>query len=362
MALPIVIAFLIVASGIAVLVSRVIDRNTTGQDELLGLKVVKTKSDVRLVARVPLHMNLVLTPANRWARTLARTSMFRQPLSGDAGFDRVFSIAVYRDDVMRVIRKNTALRCALLQLATDTHGFASLSYGDGKLALAQKFGDFSEGERLESTRENFAAVVPNLVAPFEKLPADTAQEATARSRDLRISGLPVATVLVVITLGTCFDQALAVGGIPWKWALTGGLLFAAVHFGLLFRLTKEGGARLRGAAITLVLCVGCTILAMPALVRALNSLSQHNPVTETVRVADLYKSTPHRAPSRYYLLLANAPTQLVTGREAGVPSLEVSRAIYEALDEQGVHRDSKLEVTEASGLLGLAMVLQATAL
>src|ERR1700677_2224517 len=113
MALPIIIAFIIAFSAIAILVSRKIGKNSAGQSERLGLKIVKTKRDIRLQAQMPLQMNLVLTPANPWARTLTRTALFRQPLSGDAEFDRTFSIAVYRDDVMQVIRKNTALRCTL---------------------------------------------------------------------------------------------------------------------------------------------------------------------------------------------------------------------------------------------------------
>ncbi|WP_108441719.1 hypothetical protein [Glaciimonas sp. PCH181] len=363
MAFLIIIGIIIFTVIVVMVISGTVSKYAGSRGELLGIKTVKSKNDISLIASSPLRMNLVLRKNTKWTRFFEGMSLFQQPKSGDKQFDEIFSITAYRVDVMWVLRKNPELRRILIQMSKVIPSFNSLSYSHQKLSLSiKKAGAFSQGTAVDSAREILASNVPSLVEAFEKLSSDTAPQARARVIDVWGPNLPFITLLILMIVGASHNQPLASGQFPWKFVLLGSVLFMILQIVLLFQLTKQGAARIQGLLIAFFAAVVCSYTAMPDVIRGINASSQHGLVTETVDVAELVKVVPRKGARHYYVMLSGAPIMLTVGHEGATTSLEVSYDLYGPLEHQGVHYASHLKIAEATGLLGMPFVVQATPL
>ena len=85
MLIPIIIGVAVVA--LFVLIFSMSGKITVGGDERLGIKKIKGKHNVQLIALSPLDINLLLGKPSFWTRLLGGTPLFRLPKSDDAEFD-----------------------------------------------------------------------------------------------------------------------------------------------------------------------------------------------------------------------------------------------------------------------------------
>jgi hypothetical protein len=357
MFIPIIIGVAVVA--LFVLIFSMSGKITVGGDERLGIKKIKGKYNVQLIAHSPLDINLLLGKPSFWTRLLGGTPLFRLPKSDDAEFDKLFAITAYREDVLRVIQTNAEFRRTMIQLTKDVPGLSLLCYAKAKLTLAIAASPYAGQKPIEAARDTFAAILPNLLAPFERFSADTAQEARSFAIDHWAPSAAIMSMLFLSVFGISVDLPPASGEFPAKLVMQGSAIYFAFHIVLLFCLTGQWRARLQGIIMSLGAAFILAFTGMPGIVATINAHSQQAVITETVAVRVLQKIEPRRGPSHYYVLLFHAPAHLVVGTRVPSTSVEISHALYDALESQNVHRDSQVELTEVTGLLGLTYVVDA---
>lgn len=361
-ALPI-IAGIVIVTLVIILISKTVRDNFVRDQDPPGIKKRSDKNFIYLDAATPLRMSLSLAKSGNWTRALAKTSLFRVPQSGDAQFDEKFTLTLYRDDVLSIIQNNAALRKSILELTRAVPQFKSLNYSNGKLTLTVRRTTFSKNEVLQSARAAFTSAMQQLVAPFAELPPDTAEAARDKSTDGWVQALPFFSAIIVLITGTIFDQPTASAEFPWRFVLLGGALFISLHLALLLQLTKQGTTRIGGFFLILGISLFFMVAAAPGAIRSVNAWMPQSRMTETVSVQQIYQVHGKRNTVMHtYLLLANAPSQLVTGMQNGMPSLELSPAVSDEFARQQFHPHQQAEITEVTGLLGLTFVVHATAL
>ncbi|HXA47244.1 MAG TPA: hypothetical protein VNW52_06420 [Burkholderiaceae bacterium] len=366
MVLALIIGVAVVA--IFILIFSIAGKVSVAKDESGGIKKVKGKNNVLLIAPSLLDFNLTIGKTSFWTRLLGGTSLFRIPNSGDAEFDRLYTITAYRDDVLRVMQTNAEFRRTVIQLVQDAPGFSSLCYAKGKLTLAIAAGPYASQKPIDATRDVLAATLPRLFAPFERLPIDTASEARARAIDFWTPLVPIMSLLFLSVLGVSADAPLADGAFPWKIVMQGCALYFVVQMAVLFFLTGKWQARLQGSLAAFFTSLMLIFIGMPGIVCAINanvdtrlisSFNASGVITETVVVKKLQTIEHRRGPSHYYLLLANPPTQLVAAMKASGPALEINRALFDVLDSGHLPHNSQVEITEVTGSMGLVYVAAA---
>jgi hypothetical protein len=235
------------------------------------MKAVSTKSATSLMVAAPFSFNLRLKKAGNLAQVLSETALFRQPKTGDAEFDQLFSIAAYRDDVVSVLRQDAALRASLKQLAKETPKFLSLTFDHGKLSLSMSPGVFSQLEAEKTAREIFRNAAPMLIQAFANLPADNARQSRAKLIDDALPYLPFLSVMAILVTGVVTNQSVSCDSIRWQIVLLGIFLFATFHAGLVLRFIESGAARMQGMAILLFVTLWSSVAAFPLFVRGMNA-------------------------------------------------------------------------------------------
>ena len=330
-------------------------------EDLAKTTVTKNKGIVSISIPTAMKFNLVLDKANSFTRVLGGTALFRQQRSDEMEFDQFFSLTVYRDDVMSVIHVDASLRRKLLMLAKETPGFLSLSYGKASLSLRFRPGS-SKASSEEDVRRKFAVLAAELLAPFGRLPADTAAQMRARWFEIFATVLPYCLMPLIVLAPPFFDAPIAAGGIPWNEVMLATIVFAVLQILFLFCMTKQGASRIQGCGAILFVSVFSALLFVPSVVRGINAHAIQSMQTEIVEVEGLYKVERKKAQTQYFVLLADPSARLVVGQVQERTSLEVTRALYTRLVDAHVRQGSHVKIEEAKGLLGLPFVAQITSI
>lgn len=353
----------IIIVALTVLVCVVVGKlaKTTPDLERFGIRYVRVKHGVLLTAAVPCQFSLTLSRETDFSRKLGKTGLFAEHKTGDAAFDKAFSITALRDDVLDVLRKNASLRKALLQFSERHAGFSSLTVSKGQLSVTVKPAGVDK-ETVDALREALSEQLPAFTQAFQHVPANTPEQAAKERAGTFAAVAPLVLFMVLLPFAIWYAVPIATGSIPWAACIVGGVLLGAIGCGLVFALTKEGTVRMQGVLSALLLAAVSIPMGMPYVASAVNALTAKPASKEVVLFEKLTKHTPRKGASHYYLHLGAPLASLQAGGDAAHPSLEIESGKYYALMRAHLAPGSRLEVEESEGLLGQPFVSKITVL
>jgi len=165
--------------------------------------------------------------------------------------------------------------------------------------------------------------------------------------------LPAIVVIIFAHEHRVHGVPVATGEMPATVVMLSGLLFAVVQAGLSIGLYADRKSRLTAVLIGLLIALICTFTFMADAVCFIDASLAHKFAMETVTVERLETVIQNNGPSRFYIVLSAPAARLKTGRQANLPSVEISHIQLAYLNVLGVTQGSRLELMETAGPLGL---------